>query len=296
MKASNTNWNLYKTFKVVFETRNMHRASETLGISRAAVGQNIKELGNQLGITLFTPHRRGVEPTPEAQNLYPSIRTAVDSIINAESTIDIFDTQSHGIIKIAFPSSTAELFINEYLQEFRRKYPNVRLELSRGDSIELLRQKKMDIVIDLDYFFADAEIKTLDLFTVYSTFAATKKFLTTHNLSLNLTKDELLALPIVVYSKTWDYLFKRLDTETEPSIIRTNSTDLNFSIMKNSIAVGYLGYYRKELLNDTDLVELNISGINIPAAKMVCGYNKNPTRATQAFIEGLRHTGCAIAR
>ena len=289
MNLSNTNWNLYKTFKVVFETRNLARASGILGTSRAAVGQNIKELGNQLGIKLFTPHRRGVEPTLEAQNLYPSIKIAFDAIVNTEASLETFDMHSSGIIRIAVASTTAELFIKDYLQQFRVKYSNVRIELSRGDSIDLLKQRKIDLVVDLDYFFTP-DVKTIELFTVYSTFAATEKFLADHGLSASLTCDELLAQPIVVYGKTWDYLYKHIDAKAKvgPSVIRTDSTDLNFSIMKNSIAIGYLGYYRKEILNDPELVEINVSGITIPPAKMVVGFHRDPTRAAQIFLDMFR--------
>ncbi len=44
MQFSNINYNLYKSFLVVYETKNISRAADLLYISQPAVSHNIKEL------------------------------------------------------------------------------------------------------------------------------------------------------------------------------------------------------------------------------------------------------------
>ena len=48
MQFSNINYNLYKSFLVVYETQNISRAADFLYISQPAVSHNIKELEKQL--------------------------------------------------------------------------------------------------------------------------------------------------------------------------------------------------------------------------------------------------------
>ena len=84
---SNTNWNLYKTFVTVFELKNMSHSATELGVTRAAIGQNIRELENQLGTKLFTPDKRGVIPTAEAVKIYPSIKKVTQIIHETESDL-----------------------------------------------------------------------------------------------------------------------------------------------------------------------------------------------------------------
>ena len=109
MKQSNTNWNHYKTFITVYEVKNMHRASNILGITRSAISHNMKELGNQLGVALFTPHSKGVEPTNDAIDIYPMIKSAVESITRAESHASASGSESRSTVKKAVSAASVEI-------------------------------------------------------------------------------------------------------------------------------------------------------------------------------------------
>jgi len=282
MNFNNTNFNLYKSFVVVYETRNLHRAAEILGVSRSAVGQNIKELNNQLGVILFTSTRKGVIPTSEANNLYPNIKNAITAIVESENSLQEFNSESGGIIKIAMTNSVLDLCIKDYLKEFCTKYPKVSIEFFGRDSMDLLKQGKIDFIIELDFFFKNQDIKTIDLFKLSSIFVVTKDFLIRHNLKSTMTKDDLMMLPIITQRESWFEFFG----STERFII-SPSSDLTYIMAKNSLGVGF---YCKELLdktNDPDLVALNIKDITLPTAKVVCGYNNSLSRPARAFIDGL---------
>jgi DNA-binding transcriptional LysR family regulator len=80
MQFSNINYNLYKSFLVVYETKNISRAAEILYISQPAVSHNIKELEKQLNIQLFYKKSNGMSATSEAEILYKYISSAFNSI------------------------------------------------------------------------------------------------------------------------------------------------------------------------------------------------------------------------
>ena len=52
-----------KYFLSVVDTGNMTRAAEHLNVAQTALGMQIKQLEESLGVTLLVRHSRGVEPT-----------------------------------------------------------------------------------------------------------------------------------------------------------------------------------------------------------------------------------------
>lgn len=59
------NLELYKVFYTVAKCGSLTKAAEELYISQPAVSQSIKQLEEQLNVTLFKRTRRGMELTPE---------------------------------------------------------------------------------------------------------------------------------------------------------------------------------------------------------------------------------------
>jgi DNA-binding transcriptional LysR family regulator len=275
---NNTNWNLYKTFIVAYETKSMHKASEILGITRSAISQNIKELGNQIGLTLFTATPKGIVPTGEATAFYEQIRVGAEQILCAENDLKTMDENTHGIIKISVPSDFIKLYIKDYLKIFCALFPNIRLDFIKRSSFDLLASGEIDFVIDPDYKFANTDFKTKQLFNVTDVFIVSKEFLKSHNLPRTITQEKLLTLPIIAQPQSWNF--------KTPPYISTTSSDLVFQLTKMSVGIGC---YCKELFDkiaDPDLLCLDIKDLKPVASKIVCGY-KNLTRPAKEFIIGL---------
>ena len=285
MKTSNTNLNLYKTFVAVFETQSMGKASEALGISRAAVSQNIKTLGGQLDVVLFVTHRTGVTPTPQARKLYPTIKQALDLIADTESLLEAPDKNT-GTIKIAINNLYADIQIKEYLKKFCTLYPNVKLEFFTRDGLALLEQKKIDFVIDLDVVFKNTNCKTIELFTLTGAFIASKEFLKKRGLSQTISKDDLIKLPFIARREAWPLYLQQMDAPQEPHVTIAASNDMTFSMAKNGLGVGCLSKETLAKMSDENTVTLNVKNIHLPPVKVVCGYN-NLTHHARKFIEGL---------
>ena len=126
MQFSNINYNLYKSFLVVYETKNISRAAEILYISQPAVSHNIKELEKQLNIQLFYKKSNGMSATSEAEILYKYISSAFNSIWKGELTISDMAGLKTGVVKVGIPSYLTVLFLSDIITEFRTKYPNIK--------------------------------------------------------------------------------------------------------------------------------------------------------------------------
>jgi len=286
MNLKNINWNLYKSFIAVYETRNFNRAAEILGISHSAVWQNIKSLGDQLGLALFVSNRKGVIPTADANNLYPTAKQATELLIEMENNSQEFNSESEALIKIGLTIPNIEYWILDYLKEFCTKYPKVGLEFYRRDIMELLGNGKLDFVIEMASVVNNADCKTINLFKLSHAFIASRGFLEKHGLTQKISQADFLRLPMISFHARAEF-FKQAKIKPEPKfIIKTDSAIINHFMTKNSMGIGY---YAKETLgkmNDPDLVEVHVENIHFPALEVVCGYN-SLSRPARAFVNGL---------
>ena len=289
MDLKRVNWNLYKYFVTVFETRNFHRAADILDVSPSAVSQAIKELGNQLNVVLFNAHRQGVEPTEEATKFYAEIKTAINTIISAEEGISGFDADSEGTINACVHGWVASNYVSKYLKEFSAKYPKIKITITQNEDVELLKSSKVDFMIDGDVLFNDGGFKIIDIFKkdVHGHFVMSKSYMKTHGLNNPISKVELLKHPIIERDQTWEAYKKLLDADFNPHEIKTTSADQILAMVKNDIGFGLFGSYMlKDLIQNYDIVDLQLSDMKLPSVRFVVAYKKL-SRHAQAFVDGL---------
>ena len=265
MSYNNINWNLYKSFSTAYETRNLYRASEVLCISRSAVGQNIKELERQLGVILFTPSRKGVIPTAEANNLYSTIKNSLTVITEAETSIQSFTHESRGVIKLAMPDQVVDYYIANYVKDFAAKYPNVIIEFHRHAGLTQLGLGNIDLLFNFKHKITNSELKIIDIILLQGNLIASKDFLSKHGLTREISEQDYSRLPIV----------------------KADSFNLVYYLVKNGLGIGW---YCKELLEihkDADIVEVTVPKINLPHSIISCAYQAKLSRPARAFLDGL---------
>ncbi|MCL2755614.1 MAG: LysR family transcriptional regulator [Firmicutes bacterium] len=284
---SNTNWNLYRAFIAVFETKNLQRAAEILNVTRSAIGQNIKELERQLGTKLFVGHSKGVEPTSDAITLYESIKDAHKSITDGESNIQEFTKDSHGLIRLSIPPTLVRADLRDYIMEFCKTYPNVRFEFHRGN-VELLEQNKIDFAFNVDTVFHGYNFDKTTLFRGAPILIASKKFLRKNSLTDVIKPTDLLNLPLIIHREFVHWAQSATGLDFKPHI-ETASSDTVFEFVKEDLGIGYFfeeSFY--EFNNNNDVVLLKLDGVELLGIKIVCAHNKEYlTKAANMFLEGL---------
>ena len=286
MNKSNTNWNLYKTFVTVYETKNMSRSAEMLGISRVAVGQNMRELGNQLGTVLFDAHSKGVEPTASATTLYNNIKGIVEAIYQAEKSVSGANNQE--VVKIAISNTIIEIFLKEFLVKFQQNNPNIKLEIFKRENMDLYKQKQLDLILDFKSSVNDKDFRTNDLFSVADVFVATEEFTQTHNIPHTLPLREILRFPIITRDFAWNLFCREnnLNPKDYPLSVSLPSYDLVHSIAGNN--PDGIVYYCHQLLKITkmnNIVVLNVPDASYPPIDFVYAYAKNLSRPSRIFLD-----------
>lgn len=275
MQFSNINYNLYKSFLVVYETKNISRAADLLYISQPAVSHNIKELEKQLGIQLFYKKANGMSSTNEADILYKYISSAFNSIWKGELTISDMAGLKTGVVKIGSPSYLAVLYLSDIITEFRKQYPNIKIEIvskSMPDLIAMLQTQNIDFVIDCQPIPADKSKTEVKYLTSFShCFITTDKYYTNKPVGIEV----LNTLPLIICSQTSEEikLLKNAMSEIKINpVIESWTTETLVKLVKNGNGIGYIqeDYVKDDLANGS-LKKLNIS-FTPPKLDIYCGY------------------------
>ena len=73
----NLDLNLLRVFDEVMAERSLTRAAQNLALTQPAVSNALRRLRDALGDELVRRHGHGIEPTPRALALWPSVRGAL---------------------------------------------------------------------------------------------------------------------------------------------------------------------------------------------------------------------------
>ncbi len=125
------------------------RAAEELHISAPAISLQIKEMEDDIGVSLFTREKRKVELTPAGEYFLLYARRVVSTLNEANTMMERFRGTEVKALKIGVVS-TAKYFIPQMLMEFKKDYPILQIKIevrNRQQLVELLRDGEIDIAI-----------------------------------------------------------------------------------------------------------------------------------------------------
>lgn len=291
MQFSNINYNLYKSFLVVYETKNISKAAEFLYISQPAVSHNIKELEKQLGVQLFYKKSNGMSTTTEADTLYKYISSAFNSILKGELTIADMAELKTGIIKIGIPSYLSVLYLSNIISGFRQKYRDVKIEIISkpiSDLLIMLQSQNVDLIIDSEPVCCEkSKIDVKYLASYAHCFFTTDKFYKETPFCIEAINNS----PLIITSQSSEEirLLKNVvgNIRIDP-VIEAGTTESIIRLVKDGNGIGYAQEeYIKDELNDGKLKKLNLT-FTLPKLDIYCGYiTENLAFAPNTFIKYL---------
>ena len=94
---------MLRTFQVIYQERNLHRAAERLFVTQPAMSKALAKLRHHFNDDLFIRSYQGLLPTDFSKNLYNNLGPAVAQLSNAVNAQNTFDpSELVGKIKISF--------------------------------------------------------------------------------------------------------------------------------------------------------------------------------------------------
>ena len=142
----NISYDYYRIFYYVAKYGSFTAAANKLLNNQPNVTRAMKALEAELGCTLFIRTNKGVTLTPEGEALYTHISLAFEHIQTGEEEISANKGLQKGIVSIGATEISLRCFLLPILNEYRNKYPGIRIKISNSSSAQALSALKSGIV------------------------------------------------------------------------------------------------------------------------------------------------------
>jgi DNA-binding transcriptional LysR family regulator len=142
-------WDKLKVFHAAAEAGSFTHAGEQLGLSQSAVSRQVSALEQELAVSLFHRHARGLILTEQGELLY---RTAHDVFMKLEAArAKLTDSREkpHGELKVTTTPGIGIHWLTPRLGEFLDLFPDIRITLITTDEELDLSMREADVAIRL---------------------------------------------------------------------------------------------------------------------------------------------------
>ena len=242
----NISFDYYKIFYYVAKYQNVTLAANALLCNQPNVTRTIKSLEHALGCTLFVRSNRGVHLTPEGERLFEHIKIAVEQIAFAETELNRSKTLQNGVVSLGATEIALHTFLLPVLNEYRRLYPGIRLNILNHtitQAIAALKNNLVDIAVVTTPTGDIRGLKAKPLKNVHETAVCGPYFseLSDREVSLH----ELSEYPLIsLASKTRTYeMYRQWFSENGvpySPVIEVATADLILPMVKNNLGIGFV--------------------------------------------------------
>ncbi|HEX7912481.1 MAG TPA: LysR family transcriptional regulator [Paraburkholderia sp.] len=122
-----------RVFVRIAESGGFSKAADTLNVPRATVSKLIQELESHLRVKLFQRSTRRVVVTEEGQTYYQDAVKLLADIEEMDGRFADSRGNPRGRIRVDIGSSLANLILLPHLPAFRRRYPEIQLDVGVSD-------------------------------------------------------------------------------------------------------------------------------------------------------------------
>jgi DNA-binding transcriptional LysR family regulator len=133
------NFDRLNTFLMAAEDLNFTQAARRLGLSQPAVSQQIRELEESLGVSLFERRGRGLLLTPAGERLRTMARPLLREVKQLESEMGAYREVPQGVLRVGASNTPGIYMLPFALGAFTAKHPGVRISLEVADVDVLAR-------------------------------------------------------------------------------------------------------------------------------------------------------------
>jgi DNA-binding transcriptional LysR family regulator len=138
---------------LVGEYLSFRRVATVLGVRQSAVSRRVRELEDELGVSLFERHHAGVRITNAGVRFLQEARAALVQLDQAVKTATAAGSGTIGRISIGILSSIGTDYLRDLLQVYRSRHPEVGihiLESASADNIAAVRKRQLDVAFITD--------------------------------------------------------------------------------------------------------------------------------------------------
>ncbi len=140
-------------FVGVVEHGGFTRAAEALRISQPALGLQIKKLEEELRVTLFFRHSRGVELTDAGVMLLKYARSILDEVAAAATAVKAIRPEPAGRVRVGMAPTLALMLSRRLISEVSERHPGINLDVVEAGTpvlSDLISTQRVDIALSCE--------------------------------------------------------------------------------------------------------------------------------------------------
>src|SRR6266566_3989365 len=115
---------------LVGEHLSFRRVATILGVRQSAVSRRVRELEDELGVSLFERHHAGVRITNAGVRFLQEARTALAQLDQAVKTATAAGSGTVGRINIGILSSLGAGYLRDLIEVYHSRHPEVGIHIS----------------------------------------------------------------------------------------------------------------------------------------------------------------------
>lgn len=138
---------LMRLFVRIVQTGSFSAVARELDTTQPTVSKQLTTLERHLGARLLNRTTRGLSPTEAGAAFFDRATRILEDLQEAEASLTQLQNRATGTLRINASVAFGQTFLVPSLLEFRRKYPEIHIDLSLNDRFVDLVQEGTDLAI-----------------------------------------------------------------------------------------------------------------------------------------------------
>lgn len=172
-------WDKLRIFHMVAKAGSFTHAGESLNLSQSAVSRHISSFEEDLGITLFHRHARGLILTEQGELLFKTSTDIFTKMMAIEGQLSDARSSTEGELSVTLPEFLGTSWLAPHIGTFHHQHPEIELSMLLDDRIFNLGLREADAAVRL-YKPEQSELVQRHLTSINFVTCASKEYLSTH--------------------------------------------------------------------------------------------------------------------
>ena len=261
---------------------NITAAAESLYTSQPGVSKQLKLLEEELGMQLFTRKGKSLGGvTPAGERVIERARVIMQEVENIRSLASEYFAEDNGSLSIGTTHTQARYVLPEIIAEFRKRFPNISLNLHQGTSeqiADMVAANKIDFAIATGSRQLFADLLLVPSYRWDRSIIVPRGHPLTR-LDRKITLHDLAEYPLVTYvfSFSGESSLKRAFAEQglEPNVgFTARDADVIKTYVKMGLGVGIVASMAADCADRKELQVIDAEGL-FPRSTTWIGYRRN---------------------
>lgn len=142
-------WDDLRHFLAIARTGNTSKAARQLGVNQSTVSRRLRALEDDLSLKLFSRKQHGLEMTEDGKLLKAKAERMEELAFELQRELCTARDRVEGIVRVTTVEDIASVILAPHFKDFRRRYPNIQLQLVTGMRNFDLARGEADVALRL---------------------------------------------------------------------------------------------------------------------------------------------------